>query len=115
MRKMIAGLASVAVVGVLTAGSSVIAAETGVAQALHAMVRIGGRTCLVDHYHDGNGTGPTQASAARAAIGAWSGFTAWEYGSSWGRYGLAVGKSMKCARSSGGWSCDVSARPCRGW
>lgn len=115
MKKIVAGLASAAIVGVLSLTSNAVASETGVAQALHATMRIGGRTCLVDHYHDGTGNGRTQAAAAAAAISAWQGFTAWEYGSSWGRYSLAVGKSMKCSRAAGGYSCDVTARACRGW
>lgn len=115
MRKIVAGFATAAVLAALSVSSAAIASETGVAQALHATARIGGRLCLVDHYHDGSGSGRTQAAAAAAAVRAWSDFTAWEYGSSWGRYGLAVGKSMKCSRSAGGFSCDVSARACRGW
>ena len=115
MKKIVASLASAAVVGVLSLSSTAVASETGVAQALHATVRVGGRTCLADHYHDGSGSGRTQAAAAAAAIKSWSDFTAWEYGSSWGRYGLAAGKSMKCSRAAGGYSCDVSARACRGW
>lgn len=115
MKKIVASLAAAAAMGVLSLSSGAVASETGVAQALHATARIGGRLCLVDHYHDGSGSGRTQGAAAAAAIRAWQDFTAWEYGSSWGRYGLAVGKSMKCGRAAGGFSCDVTARACRGW
>ena len=90
------------------------AAETGVAS-IHSWVRVGGKTCLVDHYHDGSGSGASRGSAQSAAIRAWAEFTTWEYGSSWGRYGLAVGKSMNCDRGMSGWSCSTSARACRGW
>jgi hypothetical protein len=60
--------------------------ETGVAS-IHSWVRTGGKTCLVDHYHDGSGSGSTRGSAQAAAIRAWAEFTAGEYGTSWGRYG----------------------------
>ncbi|RTL63998.1 MAG: hypothetical protein EKK41_22250 [Hyphomicrobiales bacterium] len=114
MNKLVAVCASLAIAGSVSAGSAV-ASETGVAQALHSLQRVGGRTCLVDHYHDGSGSGPTRGAATAAAVSAWSGFTAWEYGSSWGRYGLARAKSVSCSRSGSGWSCDISAIPCRGW
>jgi hypothetical protein len=86
--------------------------ETGVAS-IHTWIRVGRKTCMADHFHDGTGTARTRAGAHLAAIRAWSEFTAWEYGSSWGSYGLALSKSAKCARSSSGWSCTVQARPCR--
>jgi hypothetical protein len=88
--------------------------ETGVA-GIHSWARVGGKTCLIDHWHDGSGSGSTRGGAEQAAIRAWTDFTAWEYGSSWGRYSLALGRSMKCDRGSGGWSCQTSARACRGW
>lgn len=114
MNKIVAAFASLALAGVASM-SSAAASETGVAQALHSLQKVGGRTCLVDHYHDGSGSGPTRGAATAAAVSAWSDFTAWEYGSSWGRYGIARAKSLNCSRSSSGWSCDVSAIPCRGW
>lgn len=89
--------------------------ETGVAS-IHAWYKVGRKTCLVDHFHDGSGNGPTRAKAQAAAIAAWAGFTAWEYGTSWGRYGLSEKKSMSCSGSGiGGWSCNTSAIPCRGY
>lgn len=87
-------------------------AETGVAQ-IHEWVKVGRKSCMVDHYHDGNGNGRTRALAERSAIVSWSEFTAWEYGTPWGRYSIAVGKAMDCTPGSGGWSCHVQARPCR--
>jgi hypothetical protein len=51
--------------------------ETGLA-GMHEWVRIGGRTCLLDYYPDGSGSGPTRATAMRAAIAAWSNFTVFE-------------------------------------
>src|SRR5690242_12917201 len=47
---------------------------------LHTWVRVGGRTCMLDHFHDGSGSGPTRAAAQHAAIRSWIDFTAWEYG-----------------------------------
>ena len=71
---------------VMASGGAAVAQETGLA-GLHDWVRVGGRTCLLDHFHDGSGSGPTRAAAQRAAIQAWIDFTAWEYGSRWGSYG----------------------------
>jgi hypothetical protein len=88
------------------------AQDTGLA-GMHSWVRIGGRTCLLDHYHDGSGSGPTRASAMRAAIGAWSDFTAFEYGNRWGSYRAAISKRMGCSGGPGNYSCSTSARPCR--
>jgi hypothetical protein len=73
---------------------------------------VGGRTCLLDHFHDGSGSGPTRAAAMRAPIGAWSDFTAFEYGGRWGSYGLAVSKRGGCSGGPGNVSCNASARPC---
>lgn len=97
----------------ITSADTAFASDTGVAQTLHSIVRIGGRRCTADHYHDGSGSGRTQAAALRSAISAWSGFTAWEYGSSWGSWGAAARKSVRCTRAAGGYSCDISAMPCR--
>jgi hypothetical protein len=115
MKKIATAFAITALVGGVVASETAFANDTGVAQVLHALQRVGGRTCVVDHYHDGSGTGRTRHEAMNAAVSAWSGFTSWEYGTSWGRYGLANRKSANCSRdSSGGWSCSVSAIPCRG-
>jgi hypothetical protein len=86
--------------------------ETGIAK-IHPWVKIGGKTCMLDHFHDGGGNGPTRAQAERAAIRSWAAFTAWEYGDRWGRYSVAVSRSMTCSQRSGSWSCAVKARPCR--
>ena len=80
---------------------------------LHSKVRVGGRLCMADHFHDGSGTGSTRARAQAAAIRAWIDFTAWEYGGRWGSYGAAISKSMSCSGGSGSYSCSTSARPCR--
>jgi hypothetical protein len=114
MRKLLTLAGAFAVAASLAQSAPVQASETGVA-GIHSWVKIGGKTCLVDHYHDGSGTGASRSSAQAAAIRSWAEFTAWEYGSSWGRYGLAVGKSMNCSGGGGSWSCSTSARACRGW
>jgi len=95
-------------------------APTGVAQAqdaglagLHDWVRVGGKTCMADHFHDGSGNGPTRAAAQAAAIRAWVDFTAWEYGSRWGSYANALSKTVSCSGAPGNYHCSVSARPCR--
>ena len=114
MRRIVAICGSAAVAGLIFAGHAN-ASDTGVAQALHDMQRYGGRTCLADHFHDGEGSGKSRGAAASAAVSAWAEFTSWEYGTSWGHYGLAANKSMNCSQGGGSWSCHVSARPCRGY
>lgn len=69
--------------------------------------------CMTDHYHYGSGTGRTKSAAMRDAIASWAGFTALEYGSDWARWGRAAGKGASCSRDSTGFSCSISARPCK--
>jgi hypothetical protein len=88
------------------------AQETGLA-GMHTWVKVGGRTCMLDHFHDGSGSGPTRAAAQRAAIQAWIDFTAWEYGGRWASYAASVSKRMGCSGGAGNYSCSVSSRPCR--
>jgi hypothetical protein len=96
----------------LAAGGTAVAQETGLA-GMHTWVRVGGRTCMLDHFHDGSGSGPTRAAAQRAAIRAWIDFTAFEYGGRWASYGASVSKRMGCSGSPGNYSCSTSSRPCR--
>lgn len=91
---------------------SAVADDTGFAS-IHALGRSGRNLCMVDHEHSGSGSGKTKSRAKRAAIGNWAGFTAWEYGTDWASFRRARVKSVKCARATGGWSCDVTARPCK--
>ena len=112
MLKSAAGICALALFAFATAGSAARAQETGVAS-IHAWVKVGRKTCLVDHFHQGSGTGSSKQQAERDAIGAWASFTAWEYGSPWGRYSIAVSKKMNCSPGGSGWSCSVEARPCR--
>jgi hypothetical protein len=106
------GLALLAGEAVAVARQSARAQETGVAE-IHSWVKVGHKTCMLDHFHDGSGTGPTRAMAERAAIRAWVEFTAWEYGSPWGRYSIAASRKATCSQEAGAWRCAVEARPCR--
>ena len=107
----VAGACALGLVVLLSGNAA--AQETGVAE-IHSWVKVGRKTCMLDHYHDGNGNGKTRALAQKAAISSWSEFTAWEYGAPWGRYSLAAGKTMNCSQSSPGmWNCHTQARPCR--
>jgi hypothetical protein len=104
----------VLMLGVLLAGMGhANAEETGLA-GIHSWVKMGRKTCMLDHFHNGSGSGATRPQAERAAIQSWVDFTAWEYGGTWGRYSIAAGKKMSCSRSES-WSCDVEARPCRAY
>jgi hypothetical protein len=87
-------------------------AQDGLA-GIHDWVRVGGKTCMVDHFHDGAGTGATRGQAIASAIRAWQDFTAWEYSNRWGRYSNAISKSQSCSGGPGNFSCSVQARPCR--
>jgi len=102
-------------VGLLALGSvwSAAVAQDGMGLAgIHDWVKIGGRTCMVDHFHDGQGSGPTKAQAQAAAQRAWEDFTAWEYGRRWGKWRNSVSKSGSCSGVRGNISCNVSSRPC---
>jgi hypothetical protein len=117
MRKLIAGACALAIAaawGTAQAQSrrAMEAQETGVAS-IHQWMKVGRKTCMVDHFHDGSGNGPSRKQAETAAIRAWSEFTAWEYGTPWGRYAIAESKKMDCSQGGMGWNCAVQARPCR--
>jgi hypothetical protein len=79
---------------------------------MHAWLKVAGKTCMADHFHDGQGTGATKAQAQAAAVRAWADFTAWEYGRRWARWQLSASKSESCSGSRGNFSCNISARPC---
>jgi hypothetical protein len=80
---------------------------------IHDQVAIGGKVCMADHDHRGEGSMPSRKGAEGAAIRNWEIFTRDEYGSAWSRYQLAVAKSMQCRDSDRRWICILSARPCR--
>lgn len=82
--------------------------------AMHDLRREGGRLCFSDHFHYGSSNGQRNVKAAQAAaIRSWADFVIFEYDPSWANFGKSASKDMKCAPGSGGWSCDVSSRPCR--
>src|SRR5689334_7488304 len=96
MRKSLLCASALALAVVAAPGGKAEAQSTGL-DALHDKVRVGGRLCFADHFHDGSGSGSTRAAAQRAAIGAWVDFTAWEYGNRWGSFSAAVSKRMSCS------------------
>jgi hypothetical protein len=98
--------------GAYGSANSAAAQETGLAE-MHSSVRVAGRTCLLDHFHDGSGSGSTRAAAQRAAIGAWRDFTAFEYGGRWGSWQAAASKRVGCSGGPGNFNCSVAGRPCR--
>lgn len=87
--------------------------ETGMA-GIHTWRKVGKKTCLVDHFHDGDGTGATQKLAELAAMRSWQSFTDLEYGSDWANFKIANSRSMKCTQEGGArWSCRTEAVACR--
>ena len=91
-------------------------ASAGLAQqTLHDERRVGKLSCMVDHYHFGSSKGQTSKKAAEAdAVGSWSDFVDFEYGSAYGSWKASVGKSVDCAKDGSGlWGCTLSSRPCR--
>jgi hypothetical protein len=97
----------------LSAVAHGVAAQDGMGLAgIHAWVKVAGKTCMADHFHDGQGSGPTKAQAEAAAVRAWTDFTAWEYGQRWARWQLSASKLGSCSGSRGNISCKVSSRPC---
>jgi hypothetical protein len=109
MRLLLVAAASVAV---LSVSGPVFAQSTGLDK-MHAQARVGGKTCMTEHEHYGEGTMPSRRGAELAAKRAWTNFTAWEYGKSWGNYAAAADKKMDCSQSGSMWVCKTTARPCR--
>ncbi len=91
-----------------------VADETGFAT-IHAWKKEKGRRiCMAEHFHDGSGVAKTRKQAEELAKRSWIEFTAFEYGTTWGTYELAASQTTDCRESgSAGWSCMVSARPCK--
>lgn len=88
--------------------------DTGLATSLHSVRKEKGRLCQVDHFHFGSSAGLANKKIAMAhAIESWQSFTALEYGTDWGNFRKAGSQSAKCTVSSGGWGCEVQARPCK--
>lgn len=81
---------------------------------IHEWVRVGGKICMKDHYHDGSSAGEkTKKAAEAAAISAWQGFTAWEYGDAWASFKNSESKTVRCDGAGNSWGCQVQSRPCR--
>jgi hypothetical protein len=112
MRKCVAGALALTLLAVCAGQAAAQGDETGVAS-IHELVKVGRKTCMLDHFHDGSGSGATRRQAEQAAIQSWVEFTAFEYGDAWGRYSIAASKQMGCSQGSGSWTCQLQARPCR--
>ena len=103
-------IAAFALVGGVT---GIAAQESGLA-GLHEWRRVGSKTCFVDHYHDGSGSGPSQQAAVAQAVRSWTDFTVLEYGSAWGSYANSISKSVSCNRGASDFTCSISSIPCKG-
>jgi hypothetical protein len=97
----------------LALAASPAAADSTGFDSIHAKVRVGGRLCFADHSHNGSGSGASRKIAELQAVRSWYGYTAGEYGSDWANINKAWRRSMRCAPSGSGWTCDVDATPCR--
>ena len=105
--------ALIAVCAAMAMSSSTALADSTGFDSIHATMRVGGKTCFIDHSHGGSGNGASRQVAEAQAIKSWYGYTAGEYGSDWANINKAIKKSMRCSQSGGSWSCDVDATPCR--
>ena len=87
MKKSVAGACALALVALL-AGGAAGAGKAGDRCCAHSFLGQGrrARRAWSTTYHDGSGTGSSRQQAERSAIVSWSEFTAWEYGTPWGRY-----------------------------
>lgn len=105
-------VSALAVSTFLASLASAQADDTGLAYS-HTLRKEGGRLCMADHYHSGSGEGRSKATAKKAAIRSWAGFTNFEYGTVWARWSRAKSKSTRYTKEAVGWSATVEARPCR--
>lgn len=108
-RFYISGLATLAAISCTAAPAG--ADETGLAS-MHSWRLERGRTCMVDHFHYGNGEGRTKKQARDAAIKSWQEFAAFEYGTDWAHFRRAGSRSIGYSATTNGWSATVEARPC---
>lgn len=111
MRRLLIA-ATVGIVGTAAIVSTAWAQETGIAS-IHQWRKVGKKTCMVDHFHDGTANGGNRKAAERAAIADWVGFTGLEYGGAWASWRIAAAKSVQCSGGVGAVSCSVQAIPCR--
>lgn len=88
--------------------------DNGLAGAIHTLKREGKKLCMDGHFHSGSSAGMTsKAAAMKDAVGSWSGFTAFEYGTDWANWNKAANKSASCTQTGSGWGCDIQGRPCK--
>ncbi len=80
---------------------------------MHEQRREGGRVCMSDHFHYGNGAGGTKPKALAEAISSWQSFTDFEYGRAWASWKRSASKQISYGSSPSGFTADVSSRPCR--
>ena len=97
----------------LAAGISTAFADNSGMASIHAWRNVGGKTCFVDHFHDGSGSGPNQQAAMNDAIRSWQNFTDLEYGSDWASYSNSISKSASCSKGPSTVSCQISSIPCK--
>jgi hypothetical protein len=108
------GAAAVALSVVCVFSSPTLADETGMA-GMHTWRKVGKKSCMVDHFHEGSAQGTTQKLAELAAVRAWVSFTDLEYGSDWADFRLAMSRTVKCSREDvARWSCRAEGLACRG-
>ena len=111
MKSVVIAASSMAVLFVL--GTGQVAADQSGMAGMHDQYVFKGRRCFTGHTHVGTGSPyRSKRKAVSSAAQDWSSFTAFEYGSSWARWRVAVGKTVACEQSSQGWTCEVQARPC---
>jgi hypothetical protein len=98
----------------MAAGATSAAAQGLDLSGIHDQVRVGGKICMKDHFHNGSSSSmPSKKAAEMEAIRVWQDFTAWEYGRRWGNFRMAESKGVKCDGAGNSWGCQVAARPCR--
>lgn len=111
MERILIAASLIAAFFVLGTGSA--SAEQSGLAGMHDQYVSKGRRCFSSHTHVGTGSPyRKKRQAIASAAQDWSSFTAFEYGSSWARWRVAVGKTVACEQSSQGWTCEVQARPC---
>ena len=110
MRAIASLIASVTLIG---SAVTALADDSGMA-GIHAWRNVGGKTCFVDHTHEGSGSGASQPAAMNDAIKSWQSFTALEYGSDWASYANSIAKSASCDKGTSTVNCSISSIPCKG-
>lgn len=105
-------LAAGCAAAVFIVSAPALADQTGLA-GMHPHYTVKGRQCFTEHTHVGNGRPMrSKKQAVMTAAEDWSSFTAFEYGSSWASWSVAIAKAVKCEQSGANWLCEVQARPC---